>query len=408
MNEVIQESEMSVVCSLLNQFDKGAMILESFTGNPNDLEAFAIYQEADEASVQSGDPAGQVGAEAKKKNVFVKIWEFIKNIFATIGSFISKCWNGVTVPAVETVSEKTKEAVDKIAGKDQSWWDANKDSFKEFCKNSFGVDLAEIFIPLGLGTIIAGAETESLLTTLTGVGLTAVGGKIYAALSADSLKTNLKVFGINSLVKIILGLFAGIKAGKKANDLLNQWTEGLNGMEDKTVVGKDIVDVPSEELTKIINDIKDGSTKADIKKEDVDKYIKEGENVDANDTSDDKKLAGLLSKVGKALLAIENFFKSLVNKMKDFFAKLAGVEKKVNESPALLETKAETPTENPAETEAGTESTEGSTESSESGDANPTGQIDEEFDNPEVTESAKTDTADEEVVSESHTGYYFK
>ena len=130
MNEVVQESELSVLCSLVDQMDEASVILENYNGA--DLDAFAIYQEADEASssVQQGDPSGNANAEAKKKsdNVLMKILMFVPNVLKKIWAFIKQAWNGEIVPTakkaaevVQNMPEKTVSIIDKIIGKDESW-----------------------------------------------------------------------------------------------------------------------------------------------------------------------------------------------------------------------------------------------------------------------------------------------
>jgi hypothetical protein len=127
MNDVVQESEFSVLCSLVDQMDKASVILENYNGT--DLEAFAIYQEADEA-VQQGDPSGDANAEAKKKSdsVLMKILMFVPNVLKKIWAFIKQAWNGEIVPTakkaaevVQNMPEKTVSIIDKIIGKDESW-----------------------------------------------------------------------------------------------------------------------------------------------------------------------------------------------------------------------------------------------------------------------------------------------
>lgn len=84
-------------------------------------------KEGEGTAVQQGNPSGQVdaGLGQKKQNIFSKIWNFIKNVFKSIGSFIKKCWNGKVVPAVESVSEKADNVIEQISGKDENWIKAN-------------------------------------------------------------------------------------------------------------------------------------------------------------------------------------------------------------------------------------------------------------------------------------------
>jgi len=90
---------------------------EEATGN-KEGEGTAVQQGNPSGQVDAG--LGQ-----KKQNIFSKIWNFIKNVFKSIGNFIKKCWSGKVVPAAETVSEKANNVIEQISGKDENWIKAN-------------------------------------------------------------------------------------------------------------------------------------------------------------------------------------------------------------------------------------------------------------------------------------------
>lgn len=145
VGSITMESSLDVLFSVADSYDKAAMIMENYNGD--DLDMFSIFQEAEEATsnesksseeakpegegqssaVQQGDPSGQTTADAKKKEdtVLYKIIHFIPRLFQKIWQFIKDTWNGVIVPesktVVTTVSDKTAEIFDKIAGKDEAW-----------------------------------------------------------------------------------------------------------------------------------------------------------------------------------------------------------------------------------------------------------------------------------------------
>lgn len=133
INDIMMESEMNVLSSLIDSYDKAMMIMENYSGE--DMESFSIFQEAEESAVQSGDPKSNNSADAKKgknESFFKKAWMFIPRLIGHLIAFLKKVWNNEIAPTVEkgvnTVKEipdKTKELIDKIAGKDESWIKAN-------------------------------------------------------------------------------------------------------------------------------------------------------------------------------------------------------------------------------------------------------------------------------------------
>ena len=409
MNEVVQESELDVLCSLLDQVDKASVILESYSGDA--IDAFAIYQEADEA-VQQGDPAGQAGAEAKKKNVFVKIWEFIKNLLGSIGNFIKRAWNGTAIPAAETVSDKTTDIINKIADKDENWI---KEHGAEIGLTAGGITAAIAILAI----IKRDAIKKAVDTFVSKLKLffTNFKGLITFDFTGAGIKTNIKFDSVVNVIKSSVKIFNGAKNLASNNMTVDQLMNELTQLQN---VGDTLVQEDREfafaEILKQIEPIRLEFTNANISVDSNPGDI----NVNDADENKAKQVGSLLSKLGGAFVAISTFFKSILDKVSGLISKSKELGEGSNDqgnneqTPAentegeSTETNTETPTETPAETEAGTESTEGSTESSESGDTTPSEQTEEKVETPEVTESAKTDITDEEVVAESHTGYYFK
>lgn len=138
INSITMESYLDSVGSIIHAADKSVMIMENYTGS--DVDSFAIFQEADEASsqsddsgstVQSGDPETQNSADAKKNkndNFFMKMIMFPINLLRKLWEFIKQAWNGEIVPVVksaaqaaQSIPEQTKSLFDKLLGKDESW-----------------------------------------------------------------------------------------------------------------------------------------------------------------------------------------------------------------------------------------------------------------------------------------------
>ena len=407
VESLTMESSLDVLFSLGAAYEKSAMIME-YVSDPNDLNMFSIFQEADEkpgenangtestgTTVTANDNAPAANAEAQKKGIFSKIWGFIKTLFSNIGRFIKNCWNGVAIPTAEAVSDTTKEVVNKIAGKDESWI---KTHWKEFIKTNIGIDLAEMLVPIGALMTGFGAAEGSLLTALLGVGLTAAGAKVYMALSTDSAKTNLKIWGFNILIKTIIGIFSGFKTKKKISELMKQWKDATSDEKVNPIIDENNIDVEYEELFRAAGEIKSACENADINPEDVDAYVKAGENVDVTQAnlSEEKKFAGFLAKIGKVFLAVQNFFKEIAVKAKEFFNRLRGVDNAIKEAESTA-APAETPAATEGETgEANAEGTEGA-EGSETTTETPAAAEGE----PKV-ESAETAVSEgDEVTQES-------
>jgi hypothetical protein len=113
---IVTESSLDVLFSVADTYEKSSMILENYCGN--DLDAFAIFQEA----VNEGDPDKDMNANAKKNDsILMKIIMFPVNILKKLWEFIKQAWNGVIVPQAVNVSEKSSNLFEKIIGKDESW-----------------------------------------------------------------------------------------------------------------------------------------------------------------------------------------------------------------------------------------------------------------------------------------------
>lgn len=131
IGDVTLESEMNTLSSLIDSYDKAMMIMENYDGDI--VDGFAIFQEAEESAVQSGEPSDDNSADAKKNKSFLyKALHFIPNLIKALIQFIKKAWNNDIAPAVEKgvdnikdIPEKTKDLVDTIMGKDSEWIKSN-------------------------------------------------------------------------------------------------------------------------------------------------------------------------------------------------------------------------------------------------------------------------------------------
>ena len=360
MNEVVQESEFGVLMSLLDQVDKASVILENYNGN--DLGMFSIYQEAEEATenkegegtaVQQGNPSGQVdaGLGQKKQNIFSKIWNFIKNVFKSIGGFIKKCWNGKVVPAVENVSEKADNVIEQISGKDENWIKAN------------AATLGLIAADIGTAVILAKIAPDiindagSIKSLLTGLGITAVGAaNVTFAFKKGGIATTLAVVGTPQILDGIVMLFNYLQAKKNPDEINGTLTtvidrlKGLFTNDEQTYDAAQVATAVTETkavLEKAKMENIPEYTDEEIEKMTPEEIKKDGEN--AKKIGVIGKITALLSKIFAKICD----FLHLRKKIADDVEQSAGGEN---------QTAAETPTEGEGE---GADASEGSAEGTE-------------------------------------------
>ena len=366
-------------------------------------------------AVQQGDASGNVNAEAKKKqNIFVKIWNFIKSIFKSIGDWIKKCWNGFSFPEITKGSDKANKLLDAADGKDEAGW-------VTFVKQHLGVDVAEGATMTGLITLLAGILTgvvfkkpaAAVVTSLAGIGLTVGGGALWIKIRSNSVKTNLKVLAVHHLIKLIVDilLLPATAAASTAilSKVLTKGTELLNDPEIKDLFtdnpeGNEVTfEQIQEETEKIIEEVK--RVPSDIN---IDEIIKKGENISEEELkkeeADDMKAAKKLSLFAKALVAIQNLFKKIVDGLKSIFDfKKAVGEDESTETP-------ETPApENPDNKDAEPAAANAAAvdKNAEDVDLGSPDVVPEANDEQKVdTESAKTEVdEDDTTVSEAATWY---
>ena len=416
VENVTMESSFDVMFTMADSYDKAAVILENYNGS--DLSAFSIFQEDGEGenktAVQQGDASGNVNAEAKKQNIFVKIWNFIKSVFKSIGDWIKKCWNGFSFPEITKGSDKANKLLDAADGKDEAGW-------VTFVKQHLGVDVAEGATMAGLITVLGGILTgvvfkkpaAAVVTSLAGIGLTVGGGALWIKIRSNSVKTNLKVLGIHHLIKLIVDilLVPATAAASTAilSKVLTKGTELLNDPEIKDLFtdnpeGNEVTfEQVQEETEKIIEEVK--RVPSDIN---IDNIIKKGENISEEELkkeeADDMKAAKKLSLFAKVLVAIQNLFKKIVDGLKSIFNfKKAVGEDESTETP-------ETPaTENPDNKDAEPGAANAAAEDKDAGDVDlgSPDVVPEANDEQKVdTESAKTEVdEDDTTVSEAATWY---
>lgn len=415
IGSVTMESSLDVMFTMADSYDKAAVILENYNGS--DLSAFAIFQEDGEGenktAVQQGDASGNVNAEAKKQNIFVKIWNFIKSIFKSIGDWIKKCWNGFSFPEITKGSDKANKLLDAADGKDEAGW-------VTFVKQHLGVDVAEGATMAGLITVLAGILTgvvfkkpaAAVVTSLAGIGLTVGGGALWIKIRSNSVKTNLKVLGIHHLIKLIVDILlvpATAAAGTAVlSKVLTMGAELQNDPELKDLFtdnpeGNEVTfEQIQEETEKIIEEVK--RVPSDIN---IDNIIKKGENISEEELkkeeADDMKAAKKLSLFAKAIVAIQNLFKKIVDGLKSIFNfKKAVGEDESTETP-------ETPATENSDNKNVADAANAAAEDKDAGDVD-LGEADvvpEEQDETKLEgESAKTEvTEDDTTVSEAVTWY---
>lgn len=416
VENVTMESSFDVMFTMADSYDKAAVILENYNGS--DLSAFSIFQEDGEGenktAVQQGDASGNVNAEAKKQNIFVKIWNFIKSIFKSIGDWIKKCWNGFSFPEITKGSDKANKLLDAADGKDEAEW-------VTFVKQHLGVDVAEGTTMAGFITLLGGILTgvvfkkpaAAVVTSLAGIGLTVGGGALWIKIRSNSVKTNLKVLAVHHLIKLIVDilLLPATAAASTAvlSKVLTKGTELLNDPEIKDLFtdnpeGNEVTfEQIQEETEKIIEEVK--RVPSDIN---IDDIIKKGENISEEELkkeeADDMKAAKKLSLFAKAIVAIQNLFKKISNGLKTIFDFKKAVGE--DESTETSETPAPKNPDN-KDAEPAAANAAAVDKNAEDVDLGSPDVLPEANDEPKVdTESAKTEVdEDDTTVSEASTWY---
>lgn len=159
---VTMESTLDVFGSLAAAYDKAVMITEYSTSD--DLSMFSIFQEAE---VTEGEGQAAPTAEAKKEDsIGMKILMFIPNILKKIWQFIKDAWNGNIVPAakeagqaISNVSDKAKEAINQVLGKDESFIKANAGKI-------FGIGGAAVVLALTIAGFYNKDKLKKMFTDL--------------------------------------------------------------------------------------------------------------------------------------------------------------------------------------------------------------------------------------------------
>lgn len=328
MNEVVQESEFSVISSLLDQFDKASTILESYDGSEDGLDMFAIYQEAEEGStVQQGEPSGQVNAElGKKKNIIVKIWEFIKNIFKSIGGWIKKCWNGTVVPTVEAVGDAAGDLIDKITDKDESW-------IRENAAN-LGIGAGAI-LSACIGYAIVNKElksgAENFKKGMLGLGL--VGASDIAStvmvfkITKNGINSSIAIPALCQLITIVIGTITMTNNADKIVEILMKKDDIKTGV--KNVLQETPKDYDFSTIETNLNDVKEKMNSLS-----VDSFtIEESKTPDDSDADKTQKAGVFANILGKIIKFAQDFINKILDalkKVKEYFATIRGEYGKSN------------------------------------------------------------------------------
>lgn len=363
---ITMESSLDVLFSMAETFDKSAMIMESYSGDIDDLDMFAVFQEADEtetkpaettstdsstsnnSAVQQGDPDSAANAESKKKenSFWYKVAHFIPNILKSIWEFIKKSWNGVVVPTVENVTEATSSVIDKVLGKDESWVKAHA--------KELGLAGASLAAVLALVAFLnKNNKTQSLFREwwdsirnfflLATAGAAMVVFDILSKLGVYSFKTNVKFGSLVELLKKVPEFFKKLlKIKEKKNASPQDITNELNSIVEyseeirkTSVVTEEAEEIPQDQLisrmTELDNAIKEVEaleTSVSLSDEDISAVISGGNNADENQK---KGIAALIQKVNSATSVIGKFITGTAKWFRDIFSSIKELFDKTKE-----------------------------------------------------------------------------
>ena len=334
--EMTMESESNVICSLLGQADKAVYIMENYRGPVSDLEFFAIYQEADQNSADG----------EKKENIFVKLWNFIKNIFGNLGNYIKQCWNGKVVPTATKATEETKGFFNKIFKKifdkedpvkEPSWFEKNAETL--------GLSVAGVSLAIQIFAFINRDKIATALNNFFGkiknyFSDTSDAIKIASLEFTDSgVKTNIK---FEAIKKVLLGGSDFIKAVRsmKSNDP-NSVKNVISKCEEIERLSKvSFIDEHGEFDEIMYSTVIDGVLDP-IKKTFTDNNFTFGdENIDVKPDNGNPSSGGInddqnANKIKKSCTIVGVFFAAvsgLVSKVWDWVTGIFGFTKKANDT----------------------------------------------------------------------------
>lgn len=356
LNSVVMEAQLEILLSLTESADKAVMLMENYSGD--DLDMFAIFQEAEESAVQQGDPEASNSADAKKKkndSFFMKVLMFIPNVLRKLWQFIKDSWNGVIVPKADEVtsevSDKTSELLDKIAGKDESW-------IKEHAKE-LGIGGGALALVLGIVGIINRDKLMNILTDWH----TAIKALYVGAITAPSIAfqngsivTNIKFEGLTntvkkymeasgSLTKLLKAIASKGVSVSEAKKQINEITANIesyqqayqqdpfiNGTPEK-VTGDELIAA----INNIANMLKDPPV--DNSNFDASKIEFEVKPEDATYTADVNTIKTKVTEAGKKLNPITRFIQATSNAvqgilgwLKSLFGKTKELDKELNKN----------------------------------------------------------------------------
>lgn len=309
MNEVVQESEFGVLMSLLDQVDKASVILENYNGNDLDMfsiyqeaEEATENKEGEGTAVQQGNPSGQVdaGLGQKKQNIFSKIWNFIKNIFKSVGNFIKKCWNGKVVPAVENVSEKTGNVIEQISGKDENWIKENA--------AKLGITVANIGTAVILAKVAPDIlkDAGSIKSLLVGLGITAVGAaNVTFSIKERGIVTTIAIVAIPFIIDSIMTLFYSLKTKKKPDEISSALASAIDKLKGLFTNEEQTYD--ASQVATAVTETKTALEKAEM--ENIPEYTDEEiQNMTPEEIKKDGENAKKIGVIGKITALLSKIF----------------------------------------------------------------------------------------------------
>ena len=371
VGSVTMESSLEVLFSLADAYEKSVMITEHCTSD--DLDAFSIFQEADQApTAEASKPAenaqaaaqpqqsqgttvktGEVPKEATRPEVKKTenapqqgekerkgfLW-FIPNLLRKIWQFLKDTWNGVIVPKAQdvaaTVSEKTKDIFEQVEDKDESWI---KEHAKELGIAAGGTAMASLLAYVSyckkddIKEIIQSAFSKIALV------FKAVKTAPKVQFSPTGVTTDLeisKIPGILGKIKTIytksLGAVKDLKdKGVKNKEAFTAVINAVTSMtdvnsEDCRLIG-DAKKMTYESFLDGLNECVEGIKATGIPEEELPKDDGKAPDLKPEDETDVKNMDSKTSIVSRVVTAISTAVKAMIKKVK----KLLDLRKKVTD-----------------------------------------------------------------------------
>lgn len=155
IDDVVTESDLSVISSMIESFDKASVILENYNGD--DVEMFNIFQEADNGKENP----------FKEKNAFWTVVKFIPNLVKLIIDKIKKAFGKeeqtktqLVINSIKNAPQETKDFISNIM-ESAAKFIADKTGMEEGTAEKV-VTIMGISVPVGVAGVLINKAADAV------------------------------------------------------------------------------------------------------------------------------------------------------------------------------------------------------------------------------------------------------